>query len=83
MTSSKNIVEYGEKLRPFIGQTEIAVRKAAEEDALVIMEGAQGALLDPDFGTYPFVTSSAPHSCRLCPRRWTEPKNGRLCDWRL
>ena len=27
---------------------------------MVIMEGAQGALLDPDFGTYPFVTSSAP-----------------------
>ena len=51
---------YGERLRPFIGQTEIAIRKAAEEDALVIMEGAQGALLDPDFGTYPFVTSSAP-----------------------
>jgi adenylosuccinate synthase len=51
---------YGEELRPFIGQTEIAVRRAAENDALVIMEGAQGALLDPDFGTYPFVTSSAP-----------------------
>ena len=52
--------DYGEKLRPFIGQTEIAIRKAAAEEALIIMEGAQGALLDPDFGTYPFVTSSAP-----------------------
>ena len=51
---------HGESLRPFIGQTEIAVRRAAEKGALVIMEGAQGALLDPDFGTYPFVTSSAP-----------------------
>ena len=52
--------EHGENLRPFIGQTEITVRRAAESGALVIMEGAQGALLDPDFGTYPFVTSSAP-----------------------
>ncbi len=56
----KEYFEYGERLRPFIGQTEIAVRRAAEGGALVIMEGAQGALLDPDFGTYPFVTSSAP-----------------------
>ena len=52
--------EHGERLRPFIGQTEITVSRAAEGGAMVIMEGAQGALLDPDFGTYPFVTSSAP-----------------------
>lgn len=52
--------DYGQKLSPFIGQTEIALRWAAEDGALVIMEGAQGALLDPDFGTYPFVTSSSP-----------------------
>ena len=51
---------HGEKLRPFVSQTEIVVRRAVEAGALVIMEGAQGALLDPDFGTYPFVTSSAP-----------------------
>ena len=67
--------DYGERLRPFIGQTEIVLRQAAEGDALIIMEGAQGALLDPDFGTYPFVTSSAPIAAGSAQGAWTEPEN--------
>jgi len=36
------------------------VEEALSRDELVLLEGAQGALLDPDFGTYPYTTSSSP-----------------------
>jgi adenylosuccinate synthase len=36
------------------------IDEALGQGALVILEGAQGALLDPDFGTYPYTTSSSP-----------------------
>ncbi len=51
---------YGELLAPYLRQTEVVVHEAIEKNELVIMEGAQGTLLDTDFGTYPYVTSSAP-----------------------
>ncbi|MFQ5933019.1 MAG: adenylosuccinate synthase [Dehalococcoidia bacterium] len=50
----------GELLRPYIRQTEPIIQEAVERGDLIIMEGAQGTLLDPDHGTYPYVTSSAP-----------------------
>jgi adenylosuccinate synthase len=40
--------------------------KAQAEDAPILLEGAQGALLDPDFGTYPYCTSSSPLSAGSC-----------------
>jgi adenylosuccinate synthase len=51
---------YGEQLAPFIRETSSIIREAAIKGELVLLEGAQGALLDPDFGTYPYVTSSSP-----------------------
>ncbi len=51
---------YGEQLTPFIRETHSIVRQALLRKELVLLEGAQGALLDPDFGTYPYVTSSSP-----------------------
>jgi adenylosuccinate synthase len=51
---------YGEQLAPFIRETSAMVYEALEKKELVLLEGAQGALLDPDFGTYPYVTSSSP-----------------------
>jgi adenylosuccinate synthase len=51
---------YGEQLIPFIRETSSIIREAATKGELVLLEGAQGALLDPDFGTYPYVTSSSP-----------------------
>ncbi len=36
------------------------LEEALKRDELVLLEGAQGALLDPDFGTYPYTTSSSP-----------------------
>ncbi len=54
--------QYGERLTPFIGETEPMVKQALEREELVLLEGAQGTLLDIDFGTYPYVTSSSPVS---------------------
>ena len=51
---------YGQALAPYICQTEVIIQQALDRGDLIIMEGAQGTLLDPDFGTYPYVTSSAP-----------------------
>jgi adenylosuccinate synthase len=51
---------YGEQLAPFIRETSYMIREAAIKGEFVLLEGAQGALLDPDFGTYPYVTSSSP-----------------------
>ncbi len=46
------------KLRPFIADTVTLVNRAVRDGKNVLFEGAQGTLLDIDFGTYPFVTSS-------------------------
>ena len=47
-----------ERIRPMIADTTECLRRLASEDKRVLFEGAQGALLDVDLGTYPFVTSS-------------------------
>ena len=52
--------QYGERLAPYIRETVIMLEEALNRDELVLLEGAQGALLDPDFGTYPYTTSSSP-----------------------
>jgi adenylosuccinate synthase len=52
--------QYGERLAPHIRETTIMLEEARDKDELVILEGAQGTLLDPDFGTYPYTTSSSP-----------------------
>lgn len=46
-------------LMPYIAETGSMVRKALGEGKRVLLEGAQGTLLDIDHGTYPYVTSSA------------------------
>jgi adenylosuccinate synthase len=52
--------EYGERLAPHIRETTLMIAEALESGSKILMEGAQGTLLDPDFGTYPFATSSSP-----------------------
>ncbi|OGO61576.1 MAG: adenylosuccinate synthase [Chloroflexi bacterium RBG_19FT_COMBO_48_23] len=51
---------YGERLAPFIRDTGQIVRDMISQKQPIILEGAQGTMLDPDFGTYPYVTSSSP-----------------------
>jgi len=49
---------YAEAIAPFVTDTAVLLNKAIDEGENVMFEGAQGALLDIDHGTYPFVTSS-------------------------
>ncbi|MEI3187349.1 MAG: adenylosuccinate synthetase [Lachnospiraceae bacterium] len=51
---------YAEQLKPYMCDTVTYLHKALEEDKNVIVEGAQATLLDIDFGSYPYVTSSNP-----------------------
>jgi adenylosuccinate synthase len=55
-------VDYGCKLRPYVRDTSAIVHDALERGERVLLEGAQGSLLDLDTGTYPYVTSSTPSS---------------------
>lgn len=48
------------RIRPLITDTRVKLWQAVEEKKTVLLEGAQGTLLDIDHGTYPFVTSSHP-----------------------
>ena len=51
-------LKLAEKLRPFVTDTSVKVYDAIKADKNVLFEGAQGMLLDIDYGTYPYVTSS-------------------------
>ena len=57
---------YADFLAPFIKDTAALLDEAIGRKQLVILEGAQGALLDPDFGTYPYGTSSSPLTAGGC-----------------
>jgi adenylosuccinate synthase len=48
-----------ERLRPYIAETQPLVDEAVARGRQVLLEGAHATLLDPDHGTYPYVTSSA------------------------
>lgn len=53
---------YSKRVKPFVEDTSVLVYKAVKDNKKVLLEGAQGTLLDVDFGTYPYVTSSHPIS---------------------
>mgnify|MGYP001816851319 FL=1 len=57
---------WAQRLRPHIVDTTNLVQDALAEGRHVILEGAQGTLLDLDHGTYPFVTSSNPIAGGAC-----------------
>jgi adenylosuccinate synthase len=60
--NKKEILEtynrYGEELKSFVTTTHIELNKAIEQGKNILLEGAQGVMLDVDFGTYPYTTSS-------------------------
>ena len=51
-------IEYGKRLKPFLADIGDILHNQFLNNKRVLFEGAQGALLDVDHGTYPFVTSS-------------------------
>ena len=62
----KELDAYKASLEPYITNTTLLIRKALCEDKRVLLEGAQGTMLDIDHGTYPYVTSSTTVSAGAC-----------------
>ena len=57
-----NTKSIAEKIKPYVAETSRMIYESWKENQSLLLEGAQGSLLDVDFGTYPFVTSSNPVS---------------------
>lgn len=63
-----------EKLLPRIIDSVVEVNKALDDNKFVLFEGAQAAMLDINYGTYPYVTSSSPTSAGVCEGAGVSPK---------
>jgi adenylosuccinate synthase len=72
---TEEYLTFGHVLEPFIADTSHLVLDCLDNDQLVVFEGAQGALLDIDHGTYPFVTSSNPVAGAACTGAGVGPKD--------
>ncbi|MBU4298455.1 adenylosuccinate synthase [Patescibacteria group bacterium] len=70
----KKILSHRSNLLSYIVQTESILWEAISDKKKILLEGAQGALLDVDFGTYPDVTSSACISASACQGSGIPPK---------
>ena len=57
---------YAQRLRTFIKDTTSMISDLVSRGSNIVLEGAQGTMLDPDFGSYPFVTSSSPLAAGAC-----------------
>ncbi|PKK39841.1 Adenylosuccinate synthetase [Clostridiaceae bacterium JG1575] len=55
---AQEYLSYAEAVRPFVRETSVLLEEAIQGGKNVLFEGAQGMLLDIDYGTYPYVTSS-------------------------
>ncbi|WP_039657878.1 adenylosuccinate synthase [Clostridium tyrobutyricum] len=62
----KEYTVYAEKLAPFVRDISVEVYDCVKSNKNVLFEGAQGTLLDIDYGTYPFVTSSSTIAGGVC-----------------
>lgn len=62
----KEYQEFDRRIDEYVTDTSEYLQKAISKKKSVLAEGAQGALLDVDHGTYPFVTSSSPTSGGAC-----------------
>jgi len=58
--------EYGKQLAPYVDDVSVLTYDAHKAGKTIMFEGAQATLLDIDFGTYPYVTSSHPLSAGVC-----------------
>jgi adenylosuccinate synthase len=72
---TEEYLTYGHRLEQHIADTAKLMWELLDAAELVIFEGAQGAMLDIDHGTYPFVTSSNPLSGAACVGTGVGPKD--------
>ena len=61
-----NYVKYREAVRPFVRDTAVMLNDASERRKPILFEDAQGTMLDGDYVTYPFVTSSSATAGDAC-----------------
>lgn len=66
---------YAEILKPYVVDTVVLLHNAIKDDKKLLCEGAQATLLDIDFGSYPFVTSSNPSMGGICAGSGVSPKD--------
>jgi len=59
-------LEFDKKIDPYIKDVSTFLNESLKDGKQILLEGAQGTLLDIDFGTYPYVTSSNPTSGGAC-----------------
>lgn len=62
----KEYTEYGKQLAKYMDDVSVLTYESYKAGKNILFEGAQATLLDIDFGTYPFVTSSHPVSGGVC-----------------
>ena len=67
-------IEYAKVIKPFVTDTGVLLNRELEAEKKVLFEGAQGALLCLDHGTYPFVTSSSPTAASVPLNTGISPK---------
>jgi adenylosuccinate synthase len=72
---TEDYLTYGHRLEQFIADTAKLTWDALDANTNVLFEGAQGAMLDIDHGTYPFVTSSNPVAASACIGTGVGPKD--------
>lgn len=60
------LLEYGKKYEACVCDTSVLINDAIKAGKNVMFEGAQGTMLDIDYGTYPYVTSSNCTSAGIC-----------------
>jgi adenylosuccinate synthase len=73
-TMTEEFLTFGHRLEQHIADTSKLMWQLLEDKQTVILEGAQGAMLDIDHGTYPFVTSSNPLAGAACVGTGIGPK---------
>ena len=66
---------YADKLLPFIANTTHMIWTLLDDGKKILLEGAQGTMLDIDHGTYPYVTSSSTISAGACIGLGINPKD--------
>lgn len=59
-------IEFDKRIDPYVKDVSVLINRAIDAGEEVLIEGAQGTMLDVDFGTYPFVTSSNPIAGGAC-----------------
>jgi adenylosuccinate synthase len=62
----RDLTEWADRIRPNVVASEVLVQDELAKGSNVLIECAQGAMLDIDYGTYPYVTSSSPTAAGAC-----------------